>query len=537
MGAIDRTGRRTRLAVAAWLLPALLAGAGLCGAAEPAGQSPQKAAVFPIYEWRVAGNTLLDQRAVEAVLMPLLGAGRSFEDVEAAREALAAAYRDAGYPTVLVDIPEQTVQGGVVRLQVTEAPVGRLRVSDADYFSNRRIRDLVPALGEGQVIHLPRVQEQLTRLNTRSADMAVTPVLRPGRTPGTVEAELKVSDQLPLHGGLEVNGRNTANTSRSRATLRLGYDNLWQRQHALSLQYQFAPEKSDEVEVLAATYMLPVGRGGNRLVAYAVDSNTEVAALGDISVLGEGSIMGLRAVFPLGAGEGFFHSLVAGGDRKDFDESVRLGGDAFEQPITYSLLAVSYNATRSSESRLTEYRLGVSFAPASLNDREEFERKRPDSDSAFSYFTAGVEHTRELPWGFTGVGEVQGQWTDAVLVSNEQFSLGGAESVRGYLEAQLLGDSGLRGSAALRYVLNGLWTPPWLTQWYAAAFADAGLVWINEPDEGQRRSDSLSGAGIGLHLLGRQHLKAGVDLAWALEDAGEVEQGEARAHFSVELEF
>src|SRR4029077_11587293 len=75
---------------------------------------------FPILEYRVLGNTVLDTRRVERTVYPHLGPTRTLNDVQAARGELEKAYRDAGYSSVFVDIPEQSVESGIVRLKVTE---------------------------------------------------------------------------------------------------------------------------------------------------------------------------------------------------------------------------------------------------------------------------------------------------------------------------------------------------------------------------------------------------------------------------------
>ena len=127
---------------------------------------------------------------------------------------------------------------GVVILRVVESRVDRLKVTGSRYFSLGRIKEKVPALAEGQVLNVPRAQEQLAKLADETGDRKVTPVMRAGSTPGTVEVDLQVEDQLPLHGSVELNARNSVNTSRLRLIGQIRYDNLWQRLHSASLQYQ-----------------------------------------------------------------------------------------------------------------------------------------------------------------------------------------------------------------------------------------------------------------------------------------------------------
>src|SRR5262249_43779166 len=109
-------------------------------------------------------------------------------------------------------------------------------------YSQGRILEKVPELAEGQVPHFPMLQRQLAAAN-RPADAKVTPVVRAGRVPGTTDIDLTVADKLPLHGSLELNNRRSPNTKPLRLVGSLRYDNLLQRDHSLTFQFQTAPQE------------------------------------------------------------------------------------------------------------------------------------------------------------------------------------------------------------------------------------------------------------------------------------------------------
>ncbi|WP_234406095.1 ShlB/FhaC/HecB family hemolysin secretion/activation protein [Methylobacillus glycogenes] len=312
-------------------------------ASQPAAEDTQPAAeveaeaveYFDIMEFQVTGNSVLPVSKIEQAVYPFLGESKSIEDVEAARAALEKSFHDAGYLTVFVSTPEQEVNEKVVRLEVTEGKVEKLRVVGAKYYSLGAIKNRAGELAEGKVPYFPNVQRQLASLNGQP-DRQVAPVLRPGKTPGKVEVDLKVEDKLPLHASLELNNRYIANTTHTRLNGSLRYDNLWQQDHSLSLSFQLTPENTDETRVLSATYMIPTP-GGDYWALYGVLSRSDVAAVGDVSVIGNGSILGLRYIHPLPAPalSGYFHNLTLGVDYKDFKESTRLIGTGFNTPISY----------------------------------------------------------------------------------------------------------------------------------------------------------------------------------------------------------
>jgi hemolysin activation/secretion protein len=107
---------------------------------QQANEAPVVEEKFDIFEYQVEGNSKLTNVEIETAVYPFLGEKRTFTDVRKAREALEKAYHQAGYLTVLVDIPEQEVANKVVKLSVTESKIGKLRIKDSDYYSLGRIK-------------------------------------------------------------------------------------------------------------------------------------------------------------------------------------------------------------------------------------------------------------------------------------------------------------------------------------------------------------------------------------------------------------
>ena len=294
MGLVERpvpSPYREKKNLKRWFAFCLMSFAGFVSAA---------AEQLDVMEIRVLGNTKLPALAVETAVYPYAGPGKTIEDVEAARQSLESAYRLAGYSTVYVDIPEQTVDDGVVRLKVTEGRLARVRVEGARYFSARRIRAALPGAKAGEVPNIPELQRDLAVLNTETADRSIVPVLAAGGSPGTVDLTLKVEDELPLRATFEVNDQYTADTTRWRVSGTLGYDNLFNRFDSVSFTYQTAPQEPDETQVMAASYVTRWGRGErNRFALTYIDSNSDVASVGTIGVLGAGRVFNAQLIFPL----------------------------------------------------------------------------------------------------------------------------------------------------------------------------------------------------------------------------------------------
>ncbi|GAC1457975.1 MAG: ShlB/FhaC/HecB family hemolysin secretion/activation protein [Steroidobacteraceae bacterium] len=511
----------------------------------PAAPAPLSAApaapeeFFDISEIRVLGNSVLPVAAIERAVYPYAGPHKSIKDVQAARAALEQAYHGAGYGTVFVDIPEQEVGNGVVRLHATEGRLDRVRVSGVRYFSGRRILAALPAVQSGQVPQLPALQSELAAVNTRSSDRAVTPILKAGRTPGTVDLDLRVNETLPLHGGVTLNNRYTPDTSQLRSTVDLSYGNLFQDFQSVAFEYQTAPQRPANERVLSLTYLAPLGESGNLLALYAVDTNSNVAAVGSLSLLGVGQVYGVHLIRPLTGSGAWSHNLNLGGDFKDFSQTVDVpGAPPDKTPIRYVNWSITYALAEHTPLHDTTLSLAANFGVRGLPNRPaEFDFKRFGAQAGYSYLRGTLERRQALFLGTSLDARLGFQLTDAPLVSNEQFGIGGIDTVRGYLESIALGDSGATGSLELRGPSWGFRPNPQENHLMVYAFYDAGLVTILDTLPAQQARYELESLGAGVRLSAFRGLDAQLDWADPLKTVSTVRRGHSRFEFQLHYGF
>lgn len=509
------------------------------------GADSKPASRFDILEYRVEGNSTLSALDIERAVYPHLGPDRSIDDVEAAKASLEKAYHDSGFLSVFVDIPEQKVAGGIVVLRVLESRIERLKVSGNRYFSQGDIKAAVPSLTPGEVPYFPDMQAELAQVS-RAADRQITPLLRPGKNPGTMEVELAVEDRLPLHGSVELNNKQSPDTSDRRIEAALRYDNLWQAMHSFGLRYITAPLERDQVNVLVANYALPLGISGAQLVAYGIFSDSDIATQQEIGQIGKGKTFGLRYVRPLRAGRGEFHSVSLGLDYKDLDETtITAGADTSKRPIRYLPLSLQYSGGVVEDGGAWQFGLSTTFGIRGLLRRrvdcdgvelDQFDCKRAGADGGFAVLRGEIERTQKLGAGFALNLQVDGQIATKPLISNEQFSIGGFDSLNGYLESEQSGDSGLRLRANLKTPNVASWLSEVLDL-RALAFFHWGQVRLQDPLPGQAPRYTMASSGVGLRLAAFKGLKLRADFARALHGASRTPEGKSRIHLGLSYEF
>jgi len=488
----------------------LWSGANPCSAIETV---PQTGPLF-IKQYRVLGAHRLSKIEIERAVYPFLGPGRGPQDVEQARAALEKAYQAKGFQTVSVQVPQQSGAGGVVVLSVTESTVGRLRVRNSRYFLPSTIKKDASSLAEGSVPNFNEVTQDIVSLN-QWPDRRITPSLKAGVIPGTVDVDLTVQDTLPLHGNVELNNRYSADTDPLRLNAALSYNNLWQLGHSIGGSFQIAPENINEVLVYSAYYVVRFADPSwLTLIAQGVKQDSNVSTLGSIDVAGKGEVIGGRAIITFPQLTNFFHSLTLGLDYKHFDQDVTIAGVTVPTPIYYYPFSANYTLTYAPKGSITTADFGVTFHVRGMGSTPaHFNFNRFDADANFIYLRSDLSHQHDLPFGFQAFGKIQGQVSDQPLVNSEQFAGGGLPTVRGYLEAETLGDNAAAGSLELR-------SPNFLSSLGAEAnegriyaFVDGAYLELLDPLPEQDFQFALASAGVGAHVRLRNHFNGSIDAA------------------------
>lgn len=530
------------------VLSSLLGGGIVLGTPMPAVamENPQgeDTLTFAIHEYQITGNTVLPEALLAKTVASLTGEGKTAADVEKARNALETLYRQQGYPTVIVNIPEQNVNDGMVDLEVVEARIRILEVTGNRFFTKEKIIEDLPSFAPGEILYMPRARRELNLIN-RNPDFKVAPVLMPGKYPGTVDVEMKVKDKLPLHGSLELNNRSTHSTSDLRLNGTIHYDNLWQKEHSISFQFQVSPQDTSEVQALSGSYLVHTPWNDDHLLAlFAVWSDSDTAFGDQFEVIGKGFLVGCRYVIPLPVYHSYAHNITIGLDYKDFDEKLDFAetGDASDDetvPIVYMPLSFAYGALLPDKTGRTDFKAGLSLGfRGAVNQQEDFENKRFKARGNYMVLDAGVERNQKLPGRLAAWVKLAGRLSDQPLISNEQYVAGGMDSVRGYKESEALGDDALHGMIELRSPdLMRLLDATDQIKITPYAFYDIAALSIKDPLPQEDQHATLQGAGIGVRGAVTRYLSFQVDWGVALEDTDKTEAETARVHFKVKGAF
>jgi hemolysin activation/secretion protein len=141
------------------------------------------------------------------------------------------------------------------------------------------------------------------------------------------------------------------------------------------------------------------------------------------------------------------------------------------------------------------------------------------------------------------------QYATDPLIPAEQMGVGGLNTVRGYLENEVLADNGAVGTFELRTpIRHSSRIPRWMkkdvkdrkyldfegTQF--VFFGDAAYVTLNDALSGQEENYTLISVGPGLRFSAGEHFTARADWGFPLEETEDSSMA-GRGHFSVQFLF
>ena len=119
-------------------------GGGASNPGPAAGAAARAAAplTFEVAHYEIRGDTLLSTEVLTRILLKHTGTNVSIAGIVKAAGELQMEYRNRGYPTVNVAIPQQSITNGVVRFRVFEGYLAEILVAGNRYFSSNIPWDL-----------------------------------------------------------------------------------------------------------------------------------------------------------------------------------------------------------------------------------------------------------------------------------------------------------------------------------------------------------------------------------------------------------
>ncbi|WP_186510760.1 ShlB/FhaC/HecB family hemolysin secretion/activation protein [Caenimonas sedimenti] len=450
--------------------------------------------VFTIRGFQITGENPLGEGESARVLAPYLRANATIETLQQATASLEAVLRERGFGLHKVALPPQEL-GETVRLAIVKFTIGKVGIEGAQIYDEGNIRRTVPELREGDSPNFRTMAIQ-TAIANENPNKQVQVGLRESEEADKIDATITVKEAKPWTFGVSLSNAGSESSGEDRLTVTAGHTNLFNRDHQIQAAYTTSIEKSDDVKQIGLSYRAPLYELGG-VVGASYTRSDVIGNFGTFNSTGAGHTAGINYTHYLAPEGGRRSYVTVALDDKVFD-AARINNlvvpgalDRRSRPITFG-----YTARTETDAAIWGYNADLAFNTGSgdNNDLVSYRSEDPRIDTVhWKAVRGGAFYTAPVFQSWTWSVRGQYQFSPDVLISGEQFGLGGLGSVRGTtIERPLSGDKGLFGSVELS-------TPEVVPGLRFLGFIDAGWLGNNDANGTSKpSSDRLASVGLGL---------------------------------------
>jgi hemolysin activation/secretion protein len=467
-----------------------------------------------IQKFEFEGNTAISDEDLANATKEFTGHPISFAELFQARSKVTQLYIDRGYITSGALIPPQTLQGGIVKIQVVEGTLESINVTGTRRLNPNYVRSRL-ALATGRPLNRERLLQGLQLLQLNPLIKNISAELAAGTQPGSSVLEVKVAEAKTFSAQILLDNNRAPSVGSFNRRVQINEANLSGAGDSISVGYS----NTDGSNGVDLSYSLPINaRNGTLRFSYGTTSSEVIEPPFerlDINASSRYYELTLRQPVVQTPTQEFALGVTA--SRQESETSL------LDIPFPLSLGADEEGRTRISALRFfqewtkrnsreviaarSQFSVGVNAFGSTINSTAP--------DSRFFSWRGQAQWVRLLAPETLLLVRGNVQIADRALVPLEQIGLGGQESIRGYRQDILLTDNGALASAEVRIPVLRL--PRWNTLVQLAPFVDLGGAWNNsgrpDPDPG-----FLASLGLGLQMQLGDRISVRLDYGIPLVD-------------------
>ncbi|MBI5381374.1 MAG: ShlB/FhaC/HecB family hemolysin secretion/activation protein [Opitutae bacterium] len=346
-------------------------------------------------------------------------------------------------PVVSLQIPSQSIATGEFRIVVTVGRYNQLKFTGNRWFS-RELLESKLGIKPGDEIRLSTLEEAVNWSNTNPfRHIQVVLNNLPTQTAAR-ELVILTQERIPVRVAAVYDNTGTALLGENHYSAALQLGNVWGQDHQLSYQFT-TTDQSSVFQSHSADYRVPLPWRHYLQATTAYGFQRPSFEDGLFSLKGESSVADLRYIVPLERGA-WSHEFSLGLDFKRTNNNLEFGGwQVFGSKSDTWQVTVGSTTVHRDTSGSWAVSLNLNASPGGINVRNTDEALSQVRYGAKARYLAGsllVQRFTRLPAGFQLFSRGQLQCSSTNLIGNEQLSIGGQGSVRGYDERIFSGDQG-----------------------------------------------------------------------------------------------
>ncbi len=469
-----------------------------------------------INRFEIVGGTVFTAAELAAITAPATNRPIDFAQLQQVASNITQLYVSKGYISSGAYIPGNqsfSPRNGVVKIQIVEGRVEDIVITGLNRLEPNYVRNRI-GLGTQQPLKIDRLLDRLQLLQQDPLIASISAELVTGKTVGTSDIQVKVTEAPTRRAGVSVINNRTPSIGEIQGQVSLTENNLFGIGDSVSLAYGL----TEAGNILDFNYAVPLNpmngtlrvqynRSNSRVIEdpfrpLDIKANAQDVALTYrqpiIQTLPQELALGLT----INQRESNIDYLPSGGTRLGFPAP---GANSSGQTKVTAARFFQDYTTRNTQQVLalrSQVSIGLNALGATVNPSAP--------DGQFLSWRGQAQYVRNLAPDQLLVLKLDSQLADRPLVPLEQITFGGQDTVRGYRQDLLLGDNGLLASAELRFPIFS--TPgnsnKQLLQ--IVPFLDLGVAWSNAGTP-TGSPNTIASGGLGLRYQSGNSLLAKLD--------------------------
>lgn len=465
---------------------------------QPSPEAPSEAPsnIF-VRQFEIVGSTVFSPEELAEATKQFTGRNLTFAELLQARSAITQLYVSRGYVTSATILPPQTLDKGLIKIEVIEGSINDINVTGTRRLSPGYIRSRMK-LVTSTPVNVNRLLEGLRLLQLDPLIETISADLQAGTQLGTSLLQVNVSEAKTQSLTPSVDNNRLPSVGSLRRQVELSEANLLGFGDALRIGYA----NTDGSNGLYVNYTVPLNpRNGTLNLAYGnTDSKVIEEPFERLDIQADSRYYELTYRQPLIQRPS--EELALGLAFSRLESQTELGIDDIG-PYPLSPGADEEGRTRISALRFfqdwvqrdsrqvfalrSQFSFGLDLLNSTINNNDA-------PDSRFFAWRGQGQWTRLLAPDTLFLVRGDLQLADRALVPLEQVGIGGQETVRGYRQDALLTDSSFIFSSEIRLPILRTGNSGILQ---LTPFIDIGTGW-NHGNDDDSDSGTLVGTGVGL---------------------------------------
>ena len=491
----------------------ILASSALLGPVPCVAQAPAETPIrVLVSRFVVTGVSVFSQEQLQALLTPAQGRELTLADLEALAAGITALYREHGYLLARAYIPPQDMRDGVVEIAVLEGRVGKIDINGLRHYDADYLRRYVEPRSRERVFQTNDFERGLLTLNDLPG-LSLKSTLKPGAEVGTTDIVLDADKDRLITGALDSNNYGSPETGYERFGVSLNLNNPLGLGDVIAFR-GLTSTIGGALWLTRISYTVPVGTLGTKVGAAYTHSHVGAdvgVVVGDITVRGDGNVGSLYVLHPFLRSRELNVYGQMGFDFKNFDNNFQSQPNAQPQHDNLRVFSAgtfldAIDRWRGANSLSLSLFQGIGNFLGGMDGINDPTASVPGAGGTFTKITGEFSRSQQITTYTSIFLRVGGQWASTTLVVPEQYIVGGQGTVRGYPVAQFSGDRGYALTGEFRWNAPGFAERPaflgkkWgeILQFYA--FIDHGGANLIDAPQGQTKSQTITGAGVGAQI-------------------------------------